>query len=196
MEGETSQSDADTIEAALLAKDWVGTAVFPVVDESSKPALAASIAASCVLKFDQEPDILIIETCSEIPIYSPGIDVAEAAAHDLAAIVGGQPFLLHYESGLQKEEDLRRGWYCSGEYRPSTDPLPTNCDEFPFYTTVEGGPGASLVNIAAPDNQTQGNQLSQFYTKCGLVGSPTASESNQFLVIPNPGPSVGICGVG
>ena len=70
-------------------------------------------------------------------------------------------------------------------------------DEFPFYSTVEGGPGASLVNIAAPDNQTQGRQLGQFYQACGLVGSDIASDSNRFLVIPNPvSPSVGICSIG
>ena len=46
------------------------------------------------------------------------------------------------------------------------------------------------------DNQKQGNRLNQFYQACELVGSPTASNSNAFVVVPDPGsPSVGICGI-
>ncbi len=45
-DGQTSLSDVDQVEAALLAKDWVGTADFPVVDDSRKTSLAAAIAVA------------------------------------------------------------------------------------------------------------------------------------------------------
>lgn len=204
VDGPTALSDADQVESALLTRRWVETGDYPVVDDSSKPNLAAAIAAACVAQLEPEPDILIIKTCSETAIYSPGVDITEATAHDISAIGAGQPSLLHYESRSQKQiGGLSPGWYgtpqtnCSGTYRSSTDDFPTNCDEFPFYSTVEGGPGASLVNILGTDNDTQGRQLGQFYQACGLVGSPVASDSNAFVVVPNPGsPSVGICGLG
>jgi len=221
LDTQTSPSDVDVVTSALLSRegDWVATGSYPIVDPSNMPTLARQIAAACVAQVDHENDITIIkvspkEVCAKIPIYSPGIDVQQAAQHDATAISQSQPFLLHFENEAQKSTGtasvapVLRGWYgdpatnCSGPVVARPDVNATNCDEYPYYSTVEGGPatatspiGASLQNINATENGIQGNQLQQLYAACGIVSSATASEANQYIVAPNPAsPSVAICG--
>jgi hypothetical protein len=216
---QTSPNETDVVTAALLGDTWVSTGSFPIVDPSNRPTLARQIAAACVAQIDHSNDITIIkvspkEVCATIPTYSPGIDVSQAAQHDADAISQNQPFLLHFENATQKSTGtatvapLPSGWYgdptakCSGPVVSAPSPAATNCDEYPFYSTVEAGPatpanplGASLQNINAVDNRTQGNQLQQFYAACGIIPSTTASEANQYIVAPIlASPSVAICG--
>ena len=215
---QTSPTTVDEVESSLLKRPWVSTGSYPIVDPSHMPSIARKVAAACVAQVDHQNDITIIkispkEVCKQIPVYSPGIDVKHAADHDAYAIGQGWPFLVHYENPAQKLEGtatvapVSRGWYgdpatnCSGPVTAAPDPAFTNCDEYPFYSTVEGGPvtianplGASLWNINGTENGIQGNQLQQFYSSCGIVASSTPTDANQYIVAPIPDvPSVAIC---
>jgi hypothetical protein len=211
---QTAPTTVDEIETSLLSQKWVQTRDYPIVDPANRPDLARRIAAACVAQIQEKNDILIVKldpekVCSSTPTYSPGIDVLQASQHDQNAISAGQPFVLHYETRSQKVKGspgvagVRPGWYgdpetkCQGKFRPVTDPPRTNCDEYPFFSTTEGGPipGASLLNINYQDNQTQGRQLGQFYSACSISGSPIPTIQNEYLVAPIPdSPSVGVCG--
>jgi hypothetical protein len=58
-------------------------------------------------------------------------------------------------------------------------PPVTNCDEYPYYSTMEGGPGASLKNIDADDNQKEGRLLQDFRTACKVT-----TTDPEFMVAP------------
>jgi hypothetical protein len=45
----------------------------------------------------------------------------------------------------------------------------TQCDEFPFASTAEGGSGAYLRCIPGPEGNSQGGQLANFYRGSGTV---------------------------
>jgi hypothetical protein len=67
-----------------------------------------------------------------------------------------------------------------------------DCDEYPFYTTVEGGPGASLRDVPALENRAEGRALlgMQRDAQCEMERDSTGaltypgSGSKQYLVIP------------
>jgi hypothetical protein len=73
-------------------------------------------------------------------------------------------------------------------------PTSGDCDEFPFRTTAEGGPGlpywiypaqptkagADIQPINSIDNETQGGILSYFYTACRVT------PGSRFFVVPVP----------
>jgi hypothetical protein len=208
-EGQTSPSDTDVVATALLTKTWLSGGHYPSVDDADRPAVAAAVAAACVAEVDQQNSLLIVkvdpkELCPLTPIYSPGNDIRAATDHDISAIAVGQPWTLHYESRSQKiAGGLKPGWYapaatnCAGTYHPKGDPQYSHCDEYPYFSTVENSRSASLLNIWHVDNETQGLQLGEFYssTGCDLTASATASDANEFIVAPDPGPfpSVAIC---
>ncbi len=62
--------------------------------------------------------------------------------------------------------------------------LNTACDEFPFRSTTQAGPGASLRTIDATDNKSAGARAGNFYARCGL--NTTGAASTAFLVVPQP----------
>lgn len=214
-DGQTTASDTDVVATALLSKDWLTGGHYTAVDVLDRKAAAYAIAAACVGYIEKQNDLLFIkldpkEECTQTPVYSPGNDIPTATAHDIAAIASGYPFSLHYENedqkvaGTSSAPPVLRGWYrpvaanCAGASYPRSDTVNhTHCDEYPYYSTTEGGPGASLVNIPAGDNTTQGFQLGEFYasTGCDLTPSPTPGEDNLYLVVPDPGPfpSIAIC---
>ena len=43
------------------------------------------------------------------------------------------------------------------------------CDEYPFYTSLEGGPGASLRLVPATEQTSQGGKLSAFSAACKVI---------------------------
>lgn len=54
-----------------------------------------------------------------------------------------------------------------------------SCDEYPFFTSAEGGPGASLQLVPDLEQNIQGGYLRAFYSACLPVG-------RQFRVEPRP----------
>lgn len=69
---------------------------------------------------------------------------------------------------------------------------PAQCDEYPFFSTMQGGKngmgiGSSVVPLSAADNRFQGRKLGgiiqpNFYTQCGVV------DGVSYLVVPVPLP--------
>jgi hypothetical protein len=122
--------------------------------------------------------------CTEMPIFASGdLDVPQATKHDLEALLHYPGWVkLNYEGSVGKPN---RGWY--RELPVCFEPGDTrHCDEFPFFSTQQGGgtakPRPSLKLIDATQNRRQGGKLGSFYAACGVnvgVGKP-------FLNVPMP----------
>jgi hypothetical protein len=79
------------------------------------------------------------------------------AAHIRAAQAAGKPAVLHRVSPIPRD---RRPGACRGWRGPGS------CDEYPFASTYEGGPGRSSIAGVPPSEQaTQGGDLIGFYTR-------------------------------
>lgn len=127
------------------------------------------------------------QDCKDKPVFLPGADVYEAAEHDSEAIVNGHPAVLTYYPSKPDPLTLADGttvshsWYknetiCKqGAVGDGRD-----CDEYPYWSTVEGGPGASLKLVKASDNQREGRLLVGFATRCGL----TTTSAREFITAP------------
>ena len=125
------------------------------------------------------------EDCETLPIFVTGTNAPAAADHDLE-VLAQRPGLirLNYE-----DPDTKAGrgtWYEA--IPPCPDSSATlHCDEFPFFSTEQGGPLAelepglerpSLELIAASDNLSQGGSLRWFYDKCNMrTGTPRAGRN-------------------
>ena len=118
--------------------------------------------------------------CSGLPVFVSGNDVAEAARHDLEALAATppRPFKLNYLRG--GPSGVPRQWYAS---RPECNPLldATDCDEYPFFATEQGGPQAEILphlkRIDSAHNRDQGKYYGfysgpeykrNFIKQCGL----------------------------
>jgi hypothetical protein len=127
---------------------------------------------------------LPVSDCIEMPIFASGdLDVPQATKHDLEALLYYSGWVkLNYED---PETKTNRAWYNAFSVCDE-EPRVRNCDEFPFFSTAQGGgnarPRPSLKLINATQNKRQGGKLSGFYKVCGVnvgVGKP-------FLNIPMP----------
>jgi hypothetical protein len=187
------------------AEDTTGPTAVPVPDATYPPTMAADIAAfkaRAVPEVGDKAAESILATCLlratrgqclEMPIFVSGSlpNVEPATAHVRTAIFDeGKPMLLRY---LAAPDRFGR-WYRSD---PACLPPEAgkDCDEYPFRSTREGGPGpppASLAKVPASANRSQGGSLGAFYRRCGLRATGKA-----FLVVPAPPlvpiPSAGIC---
>ena len=86
---------------------------------------------------------------------------------------------------LTRGSSHRAGWYDTDVWASicATPRLTQNCDEYPFKSTIEGGPGASLKLINGWQNQLEGRRLGNMYNACVPDGA-------HFLVLPMPGEPV------
>jgi hypothetical protein len=137
--------------------------------------------------------------CSSLPIFISGQDVRQPTDHDLAALGAvndpnnqGQtvnPAWVLLTRDVSNKDGS--GWY-SGT-APCTLPTPggMNCDEYPFFSTTQGGPGANLKYVDGRQNTLQGRRLQAFYDDTnnpavgGLHGC-NVQAGEQFLAIPLP----------
>jgi len=139
-----------------------------------------------------------------MPIFLPGRDAGTAAIHDDYAILANpQWFMLTYLSPKAKAKSgVREGWYDVKKYRavcPKEASLRNaQCDEYPFYSTVEGGPGASLWEVPAAQNEAEGRALHamQYDSACGMATSTghlpwdfPGLGTQKFLVVPTAVPA-------
>jgi len=122
--------------------------------------------------------------CTELPIFASGdLDVPQATKHDLEAILYHPPWVkLNYESSVGKSG---RDWYLNLPVCEGNSEL-IHCDEFPFFSTEQGGgdakPRPSLKLIDRTQNLRQGGKLGAFYSRCGVnIGA-----GRPFLNVPMP----------
>ncbi len=106
----------------------------------------------------------------------------EAAEHDAEAIERRADWvMLNYVSAAERHNaGVPRGWY-GGDPRCAKDESdPRACDEYPYYASAQGGPGASLKLIDAEHNAQEGRLYEGFLSSCMVTsGDP-------FLVLPMP----------
>lgn len=171
--------------ASMVANGWTLGYGFQTL--GSQIEHAREVARQCVALASWS-NVVSEDNCRDRPIFSPGSDVIQAAQHDHDAIFGdgvqGRPdwIKLSYVTAAEKALTVPRGWYrstCQGSGE-------TSCDEYPFYTSVEGGPGASLRIINAAQNSLEGRLLYGFAVQCGIVGAAPGSEAREYLVVPLP----------
>ena len=161
--------------------------------------------------------------CEGLPIFIPGADVYEAADHKLKSLLAfPERVLLHNASTDMTELRLIAEGYMLAGYdfwRPKVphdsiaytsileapcfvSATSDHCDEYPYASSLEGGPGGdpsdpatwigfALSNISATDNEREGQLLSQFKTDsgCGLTELGSAGSTIvgvPFLVVPLP----------
>lgn len=122
--------------------------------------------------------------CTELPIFASGdLDVPQATQHDFEAIQQYPAWAkLNYESSTGKSG---AGWYGSD---PVCEEKPKgfDCDEYPFFSTEQGGktslPRPSLKPVLSSQNRRQGGLLGNFYAKCGV----NYGKGRPFLNVPMP----------
>lgn len=122
--------------------------------------------------------------CTDLPIFASGdLDVPQATKHDLEALLHYPAWVkLNYEGSVGKPGG---GWYRSYPACAGSSEI-IHCDEFPFFSTMQGGgsakPRPSLKLIDAEQNLKQGGKLGRFYAACGVnVGA-----GKPFLNVPMP----------
>ncbi len=188
-------------DAQRLVKDWISrlsTKRFAALPVSDRAAYLAAAAALCLSGHS-------LSVCQKEAMWFPGKDVAEVAEHDLDAIALGQPFELSAMTEAAKAATgVTRKWYkalrfsnglCAG-----LAPTGKSCDEYPYYSTAEGGPASAanpldgdLRYLLKSQNSSEGAQRANFYDLCGLTGP--GSPGKNFIVVPDPEkfPTFGIC---
>jgi hypothetical protein len=114
-----------------------------------------------------------------LPVFMPGRDTPETTAHIVDAL-GSNPSWSVLTRAEHPASTTNRQWYqgdprCAGSVGDGL-----SCDEFPFFKTFQGGPGASLRQVPDSENLPQARAISAFYRSCGIaVGS-------NFVVSPQP----------
>lgn len=78
------------------------------------------------------------------------------------------------------DSTTNRAWYsgdsrCAGEVGDAL-----SCDEYPFFTSRQGGPGASLDLVPGWEQNRQGGFLRNFYAACGV------GQGDDYVVAPMP----------
>jgi hypothetical protein len=121
-------------------------------------------------------------------VYLPGKDTPKTTEHIKDAINGNadkgippRPDWAYLVRGTNST--LNRQWYVN-DPRCAGRSLVTWCDEYPFFTTQQGGSGSSLRLVPAGEQRIQGGTLKDFYDrKCHLV--PDDPVQGAFVVIPD-----------
>jgi hypothetical protein len=173
--------------------DKIGRNLRDVPWEIAK-TLTAMCAASAAVSF---AGVNPSDLCSGNlgPVFMPGGSQVDATLHILMAIIGHPS----WATLTRTSRVLPPQWYNKVKYgRPCPGVSGSDCDEYPFGKTREGGPGlpyytdptdpgkwgASVWPINSLDNQLQGTALGVFYGQCKIP--PDSGAVSQFKVIPVP----------
>ena len=127
-------------------------------------ACGASLALSTFTAL-QGPDPCNVK--GKANMFYPGGDTPETTRHIADAIATGQKALLH--RGPRISWNYRATLACAGNVAWLTGLW---CDEYPFATSKEGGPGASTRLVPAGEQMLQGGYLAAFYGACAITTSP------------------------
>ena len=171
--------------ACKLGKD-ISALVDLLTKESDEPS-TPPIAVLEAIDPTTEPD-LDSEECTApqtpgddcgLPVFMPGGDTPDTTRHIVDALSSnsGWSVLTRAE---HPDSTTNRRWYqgdsrCAGEVGDAL-----SCDEYPFYTSRQGGPGASLRLVPGWEQDKQGGFLSAFYGACGI------GQGDDYVVAPMP----------
>lgn len=198
---DTEPLEEETEPPPVPPVGWPGeiTAEAELLQELN-PQLESARRARTVIKQCQRLVIrasLPTSRCTELPIFASGdLDVPEATHHDMEALLYYPPWVrLNYENSTGKSG---RDWYTSlVPCKENPNPELTHCDEFPFFSTEQGGgsahPRPSLKLIDSKQNLRQGGKLGRFYSMCGV----SVGGGRPFLNVPMPSgsniPTLSLC---
>jgi hypothetical protein len=197
----------------LLQRDHVTG--FGYLTDPHPETTARKVYAQCVRLATFASSGINRGACDTMPIFAPGYDVDEATQHDFD-VIWKTPSTVSLTAMTGEEKGSTgaiEGWYdrtayaaiCPGRPRPTgADGEPTQCDEYPYYSSEEGGPqpnGSLLPDqlrlINAAQNAREGYLLKGFYSYCGSTAAPQGSPARKYLVIPMPAqdslPTTGYC---
>jgi hypothetical protein len=128
--------------------------------------------------------------CLDVPIFVSGdIDVREATDHDYASMLR---FPIWFAQRYRSPENnpSPRGWYDNLE-QCETKPAGTDCHEFPYFATEQGGedarPRPRVKPVKSSHNRRQGALFGWFGKRC--LNSPPEKEpvdGRPFLVLSAP----------
>jgi hypothetical protein len=195
-DGQTSPSDADLLTTNFLRR--TSTPAFAALPQEEQVEYAGAAATACL-------NLYTLNLCETKAVWLPGSDVSDVATHDVDAIASGQPGLLTYVSAADKiASGVPRSWYTSPRYSDGlcsgTAPPDQQCDEYPYYSTLQGGP-TSVANpldgdlryVNGSQNGSEGGQRRAFYSYCGL--NTAIGDNADFIVVPAPElfPTFGLC---
>ncbi|GLY20038.1 hypothetical protein Kisp01_70520 [Kineosporia sp. NBRC 101677] len=183
------QSERDRVIERILEK-------FPSMDFND----AAGAADTCLAT---QQKLLTVETysgpgspCLEANIFFPGSNAGGAAIHDRDVISANpETAWLTYRSPEDRDtiDGVPHDWYMRAGLvtdrrcvdAPAGDDL--DCDEYPFYSTMEGGPGkGSLRLVPFSENRSEGASLKNMQNDdaCNMATRTWGSGSTQYLVVP------------
>ncbi len=167
----------------------IGTASFATLSQPlmARAILYAAIAIAGVYVILDKTTKTTIEECMkssfsgqnkcnpDFPIFILGDDYNEVRDHVGDAIRDGKPSML-----TKREPAYSRNWLTSqkGTGKPCSNASGTQCDEYPFASTIEGGGGndVSLRSVNSGQNLGAGAQLKWFYTKCNIRANNAVSK--------------------
>jgi hypothetical protein len=198
-------------EIALIAQRILQAATVRLpasdVDKAARQCRAEEVAAGDTT-----------QPCLSIPIFFPGYDAGQAATHD-AKVIAAVPawFQLTYMNPKAKETGdnrIPRDWYDRERYKSECPDKPSDrdkqCDEYPFFSTVEAGPAAAAITplvleeVPAGQNRAEGIALKAMHYDplCKMATSTgtqpwdfPGSGTQKFLTVPLAVPA-GVNGAG
>lgn len=182
--GTTTWPSADDIESVIDQLSRLKALPRTIAEETTKACIGIWAVSQLSDSFDT--------VCSgnRMPIFVSGGDILMSSFHDLEAIALGSkpPVLTHGANPTAAASgDRFRNWYDRGQWKPNAcsnrNKAEEACDEYPYWSVVQGGPGASIKPTPLAESNRQGGLLGGFYSSC-------APEGTTFLVVPVPIPGV------
>jgi hypothetical protein len=179
-EADMAASEAATVPHYLLmARQIVVTLAKAAV---AACALSAAVSAFTSVMSGNPCDV------TNFNIIFPGIDTPQTTEHISDAIATGQPSTLDYIRPGNSRAWLRTDPRCMGNVASVSGSW---CDEYPFASTAQGGPGASLRLVPAWEQMLQGGLYSAFLSACKVL--PNDPIEGTFGVVPQWGPTYWVC---
>jgi hypothetical protein len=174
----------NNVLAAMMAsgKIWGGEFTQAQKLEQAREVLRACVKQAVMGAGHSEED------CETMPIFSPGSNVLEAASHDFDAILGEPQWsVLVFRTAAEKlGAGVGHTWKNSEPVCQANTDSAKQCDEYPFYSSLEGGPGASLRVIDGVQNGLEGTYYGAFAQICGLRNVSLPDSERSFIVVPLP----------
>jgi RHS repeat-associated protein len=171
-----------SISFPTIALPTISLASILAVVKTVALAIAAtcgvSLALSTMTSF-QGPDPCNVR--GQANMFYPGGDTPVTTAHIATAIASGYPARLNRISPGHSRSWLRSTPQCSGNVAALTGLW---CDEYPFASSRQGGPGSSVMLAPRFEQLLQGGKLSAFYALCKVT--PNVPPDDGYAVGPAP----------
>jgi hypothetical protein len=172
-----------TAAGRRVAADWRTRATSTAVSDAVLAAAAEACARQALAAARDD-------CAGGPPIFVVGRDVPQVARFDEAALTAHPQWhrLTRDANGASHTAlGVRRDWYrayaeqCGRDVRTTTT-LPADCQEFPFWSTLEGGPEhvwaapPALVGLVnGSENAAEGSKLRWFFERCRVTAAPAGS---------------------